>query len=328
MEFLFKEARKAKRHNKASRFLDFVYYGLLPSRKRRITFGIKLPSVPSGATDLPRLLKKDGYSDSKILEQGELIFEILDAARRSNARKVFHKLDELVSRGLDRRIKLGQITPSLFVLEPKFMIVNKRTLKTYQLMSNVVLGQQSNLTTELTQYQQTLAEITTFRENLANNFGFNEALDSNWFNIFCGVCYKWKFKPQKNHQSYARQSDPEKRKIIEEKAMQFVINEEKESENRKCIDMHLTESYDLKSIKQDGSDPRHIEVKGHGGINKTAELTWNEREFALEHPKTYWLYIVHNIDSGKPRLIKCKNPLKRMKVDKKTSHRFLLSGIC
>ncbi len=110
--------------------------------------------------------------------------------------------------------------------------------------------------------------------------------------------------------------------------MNYVLNHEEEKE-RKCEDMHLTESYDIKSIDNSG-DVRYIEVKGHGGVNRTAELTRLEREFAIEKGDDYWLYIVYDIDfdSATAQLFQCRNPIKNMRVEEKVTYRYLLSGRC
>ncbi|MBO3754612.1 MAG: DUF3883 domain-containing protein [Candidatus Brockarchaeota archaeon] len=55
-------------------------------------------------------------------------------------------------------------------------------------------------------------------------------------------------------------------------------------------------------------------VKGHGKPEVYAELTEEEARLAEKEGDRYWLYIVYNIESGKPELLRFRDPLKTMNL--------------
>ncbi|MEM1509908.1 MAG: DUF3883 domain-containing protein, partial [Thermofilaceae archaeon] len=91
-----------------------------------------------------------------------------------------------------------------------------------------------------------------------------------------------------------------------------------------------SEHYDVKSIDPRSGEIRKIEVKGHAGPEIYAELTSAEAELARREGDNYWLYIVYDIMSGSPKLLRFRNPLETMnwreieKVEKKIEKRVIL----
>lgn len=67
--------------------------------------------------------------------------------------------------------------------------------------------------------------------------------------------------------------------------------------------------FDLRSVSS--SDRRCIEVKGRAGIAQV-ELTWLEYQKALELKAEYWLYVVLECASDRPRLYRVQNPAERL----------------
>ncbi|MDV6303540.1 helicase-related protein [Rhodococcus cerastii] len=63
--------------------------------------------------------------------------------------------------------------------------------------------------------------------------------------------------------------------------------------------------FDLLSLK--GIERRCIEVKGRAGVG-AVELTWSEFAKAIELGDDYWLYVVLDCASSKPRLYRVQNP--------------------
>ncbi len=60
---------------------------------------------------------------------------------------------------------------------------------------------------------------------------------------------------------------------------------------------------------------RFIEVKGHWGPSVYAELTEREVGLAKKEGDRYWLYVVYDIGSGQPKLFRCRDPLKTLRVE-------------
>ncbi len=67
--------------------------------------------------------------------------------------------------------------------------------------------------------------------------------------------------------------------------------------------------FDLLSVK--GIERRCIEVKGRAGVGNV-ELTWSEFAKAIELGNDYWLYVVLDCGTPKPRLYRVQNPVKRL----------------
>ena len=117
----------------------------------------------------------------------------------------------------------------------------------------------------------------------------------------------------------------ELKKEVEEKAVQYVMEVER-LEGRIPIRVSEQEHYDVKSVEPTTGIVRLIEVKGHSGSEVYGELTGPEAEFAREKGGDYWLYIVYDIGSGKPKLLKFRDPFKTMnwKVFEKVEKRYIL----
>jgi len=115
------------------------------------------------------------------------------------------------------------------------------------------------------------------------------------------------------------------KKTIEEEAISFVMRIEK-SEGRIPERMPSNEHYDIRSINPSTGETMLIEVKGHKGPEVYGELTDDEAELAKVEGERYWLYIVYDISSGDPKLLRFRDPLKTMnwKVFEKVERRYLL----
>jgi hypothetical protein len=117
-----------------------------------------------------------------------------------------------------------------------------------------------------------------------------------------------------------RELSPEEKRRIEAEAMRVAMERERK-EGRIPEDVSGREHYDILSRDPRTGEVRYIEVKGHAGPSLLAELSEAEYRFALEKAQkkdereSYWLYIVYNIASGKPRLKRIQNPLSKMKVE-------------
>jgi superfamily II DNA or RNA helicase len=67
--------------------------------------------------------------------------------------------------------------------------------------------------------------------------------------------------------------------------------------------------FDLRSIR--GTERRCIEVKGRVGVSQV-ELTWLEYQKALELKDEFWLYVVLECGTARPRLYRVQNPAERL----------------
>jgi len=97
----------------------------------------------------------------------------------------------------------------------------------------------------------------------------------------------------------------------EEKAMKFVLEVER-AEGRIPEVVAESEHYDVKSVNPITGEIRLIEVKGHKGSEIYGELTYPEFKLAESEGERYWLYIVYELDSENPKLLRFKNPTKTM----------------
>jgi hypothetical protein len=117
----------------------------------------------------------------------------------------------------------------------------------------------------------------------------------------------------------------EEKNTIEKKAIEIVKQKEKE-ENRIPQEVPVEEHYDIKSIDPSTGEVRLIEVKGHKGAEVYGELTDSEAKLAEKEGERYWLYIVFDIGSENPKLLRFRDPLKTMnwKIFEKVEKRFIL----
>jgi hypothetical protein len=83
------------------------------------------------------------------------------------------------------------------------------------------------------------------------------------------------------------------KRIIEKKAMEIAIEEERK-ENRKITIVSEKEHYDILSIGNNPEDIRYIEVKGHMREPKSIFILLKEKEFDFgkEHGNKYWINII------------------------------------
>jgi superfamily II DNA or RNA helicase len=117
----------------------------------------------------------------------------------------------------------------------------------------------------------------------------------------------------------------EMKRRVEEIAMRIVIEKEKE-EGRIPERVAESEHYDIKSVNPETGEIRIIEVKGHEGSGVYAELTEEEAKLAERECDRYWLYIVYDIGSENPKLLRFRNPFKTMnlKTFEKIVRRYIL----
>ena len=118
----------------------------------------------------------------------------------------------------------------------------------------------------------------------------------------------------------------EEKEAVEKEAVRIVMEIER-SEGRIPSTVPEKEHYDVKSVDPSTGEVRKIEVKGHKGLEIYGELTDNEAELARRERDKYWLYIVYDIGSGKPKYVRFRNPVETMNWKKlkrvKTETRYL-----
>lgn len=100
---------------------------------------------------------------------------------------------------------------------------------------------------------------------------------------------------------------------VEEEAMRLAMEYERES-GRLPEDVSMREHFDILSRDPEtGEVVRFIEVKGKSGLDLEIELTEPEFKVAKEKGEKYWLYIVREIGTGKPRLLAVQDPVNNVK---------------
>ncbi|OYT46227.1 helicase [Candidatus Bathyarchaeota archaeon ex4484_40] len=118
----------------------------------------------------------------------------------------------------------------------------------------------------------------------------------------------------------------EEKRAVEEEAVRIVMEIER-GEGRIPSTVPEKEHYDVKSVDPSTGEVRKIEVKGHKGLEIYGELTDDEAELARRERDKYWLYIVYDIGSGKPKYVRFRNPIETMNWKKlkrvKTETRYL-----
>lgn len=117
-----------------------------------------------------------------------------------------------------------------------------------------------------------------------------------------------------------------KRKV-EEIAVEIVMKVERE-EGRIPRRMPEYMPYDIESIDPNTGEIRIIEVKGHSSTQVHAELTENEYKVAEREKDRYWLYIVYDIKTRTPKILRFQNPLETMNIEiiekRRMEKRFIL----
>jgi superfamily II DNA or RNA helicase len=119
---------------------------------------------------------------------------------------------------------------------------------------------------------------------------------------------------------------PIKVEEVEKRAMEFVMEFEKRS-GREPEDVSKNEHYDIRSFDPRTGEVRYIEVKGRWEPTLVVELTETEFEYAKKLGKDYWLYIVYDIGSGKPRLVIIRDPVNNVIWQPIPAYRYRLVGI-
>ncbi|MEM0328485.1 MAG: helicase-related protein [Thermoproteota archaeon] len=109
------------------------------------------------------------------------------------------------------------------------------------------------------------------------------------------------------------EASEEMKRKVEETAIGIVIEKEKE-EGRIPERVAESEHYDIKSVNPETGEVRIIEVKGHAKPEVYAELTEDEAILAEKEGDRYWLYIVYDIASDNPKLLRFRDPLKTMNL--------------
>jgi len=115
------------------------------------------------------------------------------------------------------------------------------------------------------------------------------------------------------------------KKEIEKQAVEKVMAVEK-AEGRIPFLVPEEEHYDVRSINPYTGEIRLIEVKGHKGLEIYGELTEDEAKVAAKEKERYWLYIVYDVESGQPKMLRFQNPLETMdlQVFERIQKRYIL----
>jgi hypothetical protein len=119
---------------------------------------------------------------------------------------------------------------------------------------------------------------------------------------------------------------PIKVEEVEKRAMEFVIEFERSS-GRVPEDVSKYEHYDVRSYDPRTGEVRYIEVKGRWDPTLVVELTEEEFEYAKKLGKGYWLYIVYDIGSGKPKLVMVRDPVNNVVWQPIPEYRYRVVGI-
>ncbi|MEM3897205.1 MAG: helicase-related protein [Nitrososphaerota archaeon] len=109
----------------------------------------------------------------------------------------------------------------------------------------------------------------------------------------------------------ASEPPEEIKREVEEEAVNFALKVEA-GEGRIAATVPESEHYDIRSVDPKTGEVRKIEVKGHAGSEIYGELTEDEAELARRERDNYWLYIVYDVKSGSPKLLRFRNPLETM----------------
>jgi ERCC4-related helicase len=119
---------------------------------------------------------------------------------------------------------------------------------------------------------------------------------------------------------------PIKVEEVEKRAMEFVIEFERSS-GRVPEDVSKYEHYDVRSYDPRTGEVRYIEVKGRWEPTLVVELTEDEFKYAKNLGKSYWLYIVYDIGSGKPKLVMVRDPVNNVVWQPIPEYRYRVVGI-
>jgi len=103
----------------------------------------------------------------------------------------------------------------------------------------------------------------------------------------------------------------EEKRAVEEEGVRIVMEVERR-EGRIPSVVPESEHYDVNSVDPKTGDVRKIEVKGHKGLEIYGVLTDDEADLARREKDNYWLYIVYDIASGKPKYVRFRNPIETM----------------
>jgi len=119
---------------------------------------------------------------------------------------------------------------------------------------------------------------------------------------------------------------PIKVEEVEKRAMEFVMEFERRS-GRVPEDVSKYEHYDVRSYDPRTGDIRYIEVKGRWEPTLVVELTETEFGYAKKLGNNYWLYIVYDIGSGKPKLVMVRDPVNNVVWQPIPEYRYRVAGI-
>jgi len=119
---------------------------------------------------------------------------------------------------------------------------------------------------------------------------------------------------------------PIKVEEVEKRAMDFAMEFEKRN-GREPEDVSKNEHYDIRSYDPNTGEVRYIEVKGRWEPTLVVELTETEFEYAKKFGKDYWLYIVYDIGSGKPRLVTIRDPVNNVIWQQIPTYRYRFVGL-
>jgi len=174
---IFNEIKERK--ERGEDITELVLDYLLPIKRRSI--------APAGVKTIEAYYRRSGESLSKkdLVELADAVFTFIndlinnpdDANRQKEIIKTF------VTSPYSKGLQTGIISSVLFFLEPKYLLINSKTVDTVRFVSRKFMPQEIQLSTSLEEYIDNNAKLKNFLEELSKEI--TEFKDFHVFDMFC-----------------------------------------------------------------------------------------------------------------------------------------------
>jgi len=248
---VFEQLKKMNRNSEE--FIELVLYGLLPYAK---TKKAKRVSIAPAFMDIKKFFQMN-YSDLDWKNVANLIFEMVSEFYE-NPKNLEKAITRFASSKYSKRFQCGAITPIFYALNNNFPIVNAREIRTYERLSEGVLGKSDQLNRKLIEYPANCKKLKEFTRVLSEEYGFKEINDTAILDLFCywfDESIKESSRRKRGSKYKDEMTDEERQKVIE------LIKEGKT----------LSEIKKITFIRKRTLRPIYRELKSEGLISKKKE---------------------------------------------------------
>jgi len=245
---IFNEIKKKK--ERGEDITELVLDYLLPIKRKSVT--------PAGVKTIEAYYKRAGetLSEEDLPELADAIFKLINGLINNpdNTDRQKEIINSFIASQYSRGLQSGIISPVLYYIEPKYLLINSKVVDTVRFISREFMPQEIRISTLLEEYVDSNAKLKDFLEELSKEVPEFKNFDI--FNMFChwmcdknlgGYARKVVYVPHEEREAIELAQTTDDPKVLEELY-------KKHKEKPRVVKVIVNNPYCPSNIKRDYLD--------------------------------------------------------------------------